>query len=123
MSETGDLAQIQRVPPRAQHRLAAMRGQDGGPPALFTSELSSNECLMVEQAGFEPFGFGIGCSFFPIRTQWTAQPFQNCERDVLCSALYHAREYAMARTEEEAHLLDADGVVGVRLEVGKPNWA
>jgi uncharacterized protein YbjQ (UPF0145 family) len=82
-----------------------------------------NEFLMVEQAGFEPIGFVMGCSFFHIGIQWTMQPFQNYELDVLTSALYHAREYAMARMEEEAHILDADGIVGVRLEVGKHDWA
>ncbi len=42
--------------------------------------------------------------------------------DVLTQALYHARENAMARLEEEAALLDADGVVGVRLDVGGHTW-
>jgi uncharacterized protein YbjQ (UPF0145 family) len=123
MSDTGDLAEIRRLPAHAQHRLTEMRGKEGGPPGLFTSDLSVNEFLMVEQAGFEPLGFVMGCSFFHIGIQWTMQPFQNYELDVLTSALYHAREYAMARMEEEAHLLDADGIVGVRLEVGKHNWA
>src|SRR5439155_13233838 len=65
----------------------------------------------------------MGSSFFHIGIQWTMQPFQNYELDVLTAALYHAREYAMARMEEEAHILGADGIVGVRLEVGKHDWA
>jgi uncharacterized protein YbjQ (UPF0145 family) len=117
------LAEVRRIPEHAQKRLEEMRGQPGGPPRLFTSDLSVNEFLMVEQAGFEPIGFVMGSSFFHIGIQWTMQPFQNYELDVLTAALYHAREYAMARMEEEAHILDADGVVGVRLEVGKHDWA
>src|SRR2546427_2455771 len=78
---------------------------------------------MVEEAGFEPLGFVMGSSFFHVGIQWTMQPFQNYELDVLTAALYHAREYAMARMEEEAFILGADGVVGVRLEVGRHDWA
>src|SRR5260370_28532194 len=121
MSE--DTAEVRRIPEQAQRRLEEMRGTAGGPPRLFTSDLSINEFLMVEDAGFEPLGFVMGSSFFHLGIQWTMQPFQNYELDVLTSALYHAREYAMARMEEEAHILDADGVVGVRLDVGKHDWA
>jgi uncharacterized protein YbjQ (UPF0145 family) len=39
------------------------------------------------------------------------------ELTVLSEALYHARELAMERMTAEAEELDADGVVGVRLEV------
>src|SRR2546427_13261521 len=78
---------------------------------------------MVEEAGFEPLGFVMGSSFFHVGIQWTMQPFQNYELDVLTAALYHAREYAMARMEEEAFILGADGVVGVRLEAGRHDWA
>src|SRR5205085_6395907 len=102
MSE--DLAEVRRIPEQAQRRLEEMRGQAGGPPRLFTSDLSVNEFLMVEEAGFEPLGFVMGSSFFHIGIQWTMQPFQNYELDVLTAALYHAREYAMARMEEEAHI-------------------
>lgn len=123
MSDAVDLTEVRRIPEQAQRRLEEMRGKVGGPPRLFTSDLSVNEFLMVEQAGFEPVGFVMGSSFFHTGIQWTIQPFQNYELDVLTAALYHAREYAMARMEEEAHILDADGVVGVRLEVGQHDWA
>ena len=36
--------------------------------------------------------------------------------------MYHARELAMTRMEEEADILGADGVVGVRLEVTRYAW-
>src|SRR3989442_5922514 len=100
-----------------------MVGQAGGPRRLFTSDLSVNEFLLVQEAGFEPVGLVMGSSFFHIGIQWKVQPFENYELDVLTQALYQAREYAMARMEVEAHLLDADGIVGVRLDVGKHDWA
>src|ERR1700733_1287447 len=39
--------------------------------------------------------------------------------EVLSGAMYHARELAMTRMEEEADDLGADGVVGVRLDIGR----
>ena len=108
-----------QLPAGARQRLTGMRTPRGETPAFFTSDLSVNEYYLLEQAGFEPLGFVMGSSFYHIGIQWTIQPFQNYELDVLTQALYHARENAMARMEEEAAILDADGVVGVRLEVGQ----
>ena len=41
---------------------------------------------------------------------------------MLTQAMYHARELAMTRMEEEADQLGADGVVGVRLTIGRYDW-
>src|SRR5260370_20639820 len=41
---------------------------------------------------------------------------------VLTQAMYQARELAISRMEEEADALGADGIVGVRLEVGRYAW-
>jgi uncharacterized protein YbjQ (UPF0145 family) len=41
---------------------------------------------------------------------------------ILTQAMYHARELAMTRMEEEADQLGADGIVGVRLEIGRYQW-
>jgi uncharacterized protein YbjQ (UPF0145 family) len=83
---------------------------------LFTSDLSVNEYLLVEDAGYEPLGLVLGTSIYHIgiqRQQWRASH----ELEVLSGALYHARELAMQRMEEEAADLGADGIVGVRLQV------
>ena len=47
---------------------------------------------------------------------------QNQEMGVLTQAMYHARELAMTRMEEEADQLGADGIVGVRLDIGRYEW-
>lgn len=111
------------IPEGARERLQHMRTAPGETPEFFTSDLSINEYYLLEQAGFEPLGFVMGSSFYHIGIQWTIQPFQNYELDVLTQAMYHARANAMERMEEEAYLLDADGIVGVRLEVGQHAWA
>ena len=49
---------------------------------------------------------------FQRRRRW-----QNHELEKISQAMYHARELAMGRMEEEADILRADGIVGVRLEI------
>jgi uncharacterized protein YbjQ (UPF0145 family) len=88
---------------------------------LFTSDLSVNEYLCVEKAGFEPVGLVVGSSIYHIGYQFQSLR-QNMELDVLSQAMYNARELAMTRMEEEADQLGADGVVGVRLDIGRYEW-
>jgi uncharacterized protein YbjQ (UPF0145 family) len=88
---------------------------------LFTSDLSVNEFLLVRQAGFQPLGLVIGSSIYHIGIQ-LANYRQNQELTVLSQAMYEARELAMTRMEEEAEQLGADGVVGVRLDIGRYEW-
>ncbi|MBC8101960.1 MAG: heavy metal-binding domain-containing protein, partial [Cytophagales bacterium] len=47
---------------------------------------------------------------------------QSMELETVTQAMYHARELAITRMEEEADALGADGVVGVRLEVTRNTW-
>jgi uncharacterized protein YbjQ (UPF0145 family) len=88
---------------------------------LFTSDLSVNEFLLVKQAGFDPVGLVVGSSIFHIGLQ-IAAPTSSRELDVLSEAMYSARHLAMTRMEEEADQLGADGIVGVRLDVGRYDW-
>ncbi len=104
------------LPDAAKSRLE--HNKPGAKGALWTSDLSVNEFLLVRDAGFEPLGLVMGCSIYHIGFQWT-NPFQGREMEVLTQALYSARELAMTRMQEEADLLGADGIVGVRLEVNR----
>src|SRR5579875_1100367 len=88
---------------------------------FFTSDLSVNEFLLVKEAGFEPLGLVLGSSIYHIGYQ-QAMWNQNQEMGVLTQAMYHARDLAMTRMEEEADQLGADGVVGVRLDIGRYEW-
>jgi len=108
------------VPSEAHERLKEMRGT-GGKRVLFTSDLSVNEFLLVKEAGFEPAGLVVGSSIYHIGFQMAAWT-KNQEMDVLTQALYHARELAMGRMEEEAKELGADGIVGVRLTAKRMAW-
>ncbi|MDE3128363.1 MAG: heavy metal-binding domain-containing protein [Gemmatimonadota bacterium] len=101
------------LPAGAADRLRRMRGT-GPTPAFFTSDLSIDEFLLVEQAGFEALGLVLGSSIYHVGFQWQKWSVSQ-ELPVLTHAMYQARELAVTRMEEEADLLGADGVVGVRL--------
>ncbi|NNN15711.1 MAG: heavy metal-binding domain-containing protein [Acidimicrobiaceae bacterium] len=88
---------------------------------FFTSDLSVNEFLLVKQAGFDPLGMVVGSSIFHIGFQ-AVRWKQSQEMEVLTQAMYSARDLAMTRMEEEADQLNADGIVGVRLEIGRYEW-
>ena len=88
---------------------------------FFTSDLSVNEFLLVKEVGFQPLGLVMGSSIYHIgfgQVAWN----QNCEITHMTQALYHSRELAMTRMEEEADELGADGIVGVRLDVNLHAW-
>jgi uncharacterized protein YbjQ (UPF0145 family) len=125
------------APTEAPHAASYQSGSMAGIPAsgleriermkqevargFFTSDLSVNEFLLVKQSGFEPLGLVLGSSIYHIGYQ-QASWNQNQEMGVLTQAMYHARELAMTRMEEEADALGADGVVGVRLDIGRYDW-
>ena len=104
------------VPQDAIKRLAEL--QPGKAGSIFTSDLSVNEFLLVREVGFRPVGLVLGSSIYHIGFQ-QAMWNQNQELGVLTQAMYHARELAMTRMEEEADQLGADGIVGVRLDIGQ----
>jgi len=110
-----DPTSTEGVPEHGRERLAQMRG------GFFTSDLSVNEFLLVKQAGFDPLGLVIGSSIYHIGYQQSSWK-QSTEMGVLSQAMYGARELAMTRMEEEADQLGADGVVGVRLDIGRYEW-
>jgi uncharacterized protein YbjQ (UPF0145 family) len=110
---------IAGLPDSGRERLARMKHDiERG---FFTSDLSVNEFLLVKEAGFEPLGLVLGSSIYHIGFQ-QAMWNQSMEMNVLTQAMYHARELAMTRMEEEADQLGADGIVGVRLTIGRYDW-
>ena len=104
------------IPEHGRERLERMRER-----SFFTSDLSVNEFLLVKQAGFDPLGLVVGSSIYHIGYQQSSWR-KSQEMDVLSQAMYGARELAMTRMEEEADALGADGIVGVRLDVGRYEW-
>ncbi len=100
------------LPQHARERLVEMRERK-----LFTSDLSVSEFVLVREAGFDPVGMVMGTSIYQVAPKIPSLPSgqPGCELEDVTKALYHARELAMNRMEEEAEELGADGIVGVRL--------
>ena len=115
MSEPYDPTSLEGVPDVGRARLEQNKR------GLFTSDLSVNEFLLIKDAGFDPLGLVVGSSIYHIGYQQSSWK-QSQEMEVLSQAMYHARELAMTRMEEEADSLGADGVVGVRLDIGRYEW-
>ncbi len=111
--------QRQALPQHAAERIRAMGTGQG--TRFFTSDLSVKEFLLTREAGFECAGLVMGSSIYHVGYQ-RGSYYDNQELAVLTQALYQARELAMARMEEEAHELGADGVIGVRLKVNRHAW-
>jgi uncharacterized protein YbjQ (UPF0145 family) len=110
-----DPKSLEGIPDSGVERLAQNR------QGLYTSDLSVNEFLLVTEAGFDPVGLVVGSSIFHIGIQ-VAGPTTSRELDTLSQAMYSARHLAMTRMEEEADQLGADGIVGVRLDIGRYEW-
>jgi uncharacterized protein YbjQ (UPF0145 family) len=108
------------VPQDAIARLRRMSGQGG--KALFTSDLSVSEFVLLDRLKMRPLGLVLGSSIYHVGIQY-GNFYQNMELEYLSQAMYHARELAMSRMEEEADVLGADGIVGVRLNVTAYDWA
>ena len=108
------------IPLAAQERLDELKRRGGG---FFTSDLSTNEFLLVRQAGFEPVTQVMGSSVYhvgwqqmPWTSSWQLPMGGSAELDVLTDAWNEARGLAIGRLAEEAQRAGADAVVGVRLE-------
>lgn len=114
-------ATVSDLPSHAAGRLKELRSKNN-PKGIFTSDLSVNEFLLVKEAGFEPLGLVIGSSVYHTgiqRAKWS----KSMELETLTQAMYHARELAISRMEEEAQQLGADGIVAVRLEINEHAFA
>ncbi len=108
------------LPPDARERLRELSVEGPG-PALFTSDLSVNEFMLVKECGFHPRGLVFGSSIFNVGIS-TRRWSKNQEMGTYTQAMYSARELAMQRMEAEAELLGADGIVGVRLDITYYDW-
>ncbi len=88
---------------------------------LFTSDLSVDELVCLEELPVDPLGLVLGSSIYHVGWQ-LAGPRQSRELDVLSRAMYDARALAIGRMEAEAKALGADGIVGVHFTINRYKW-
>jgi uncharacterized protein YbjQ (UPF0145 family) len=114
------------LPLQAQERLGTI-GEEGG--GFFTSDLSVAEFALVDAIGLRPLAQVLGSSIYHVG--WQQRPgtwgigvnATSQELTVVSEAWNTARLRAFARLEQEAALVGADAVVGVRLTIGRHDWA
>lgn len=111
------------LPLNAVDRLREQASRQNTPQHLFTSDLSVNELLLVRHAGYTALGQVMGSSIYHIGWQMTPiYSGSSTEMTTLTHAYYDARHLALGRMQQEAALLGATGVVGLRLERKQYSW-
>ena len=118
------------LPTNAEDRLRHQRASQNLPSHLWTSDLSVAELALTQQVGYEPLGQVMGASIYQVGFQWRTQNWRNAawlngasyELDAVSRAFTDARQLAVSRLRQEATLLGADGVVGVRLQQKSSDW-
>jgi uncharacterized protein YbjQ (UPF0145 family) len=110
------------LPLRAQRRL---REEMEASHPLFTSDLSVNELLLTREQGYRPLSQVMGSSIYHVGWQYTRQyswgPHAT-ELGTLSAAHQRAAVLALGRLEQEAALLRAHGVIGVRFSRRGYDW-
>jgi uncharacterized protein YbjQ (UPF0145 family) len=110
------------LPTRAKQRLSEEM-QAGHP--LFSSDLSANELLLTRHQGYQPLSQVMGSSIYHVGWQYTRRYTWNvnaAEMTTLSNAHQHAAQLALGRLEQEAALLKAHGVIGVRFTQRSYEW-
>ncbi len=123
--QTESLARVEDggIPFSAQRRLrkVAERG------SAFTSTLSVGEFALASGLGLRPLAQVMGSSIYHVGWQYLPWPqwggSVSCELDAVSHAWDQARRRSLDRLTEEARLVGADAVVGVRVRRGEHDWA
>jgi len=113
------------LPLNAIDRLTEQNERAKAGKPFFTSDLSVNEFLLTRQCGFEPLGQVMGSCVYHVGFQWVptgSWTYASGEMAVMTHAQVEARTLAFNRLMEEARLLGADGVVGVRFTREQSNF-
>ena len=92
---------------------------------LFTSDLSTKEFSLTRNLGYQPLSQVMGSSIYQVGWQYTrtyASFPSEMELTTLTQAHQRASQLALSRLEQEAALLRAHGVIGVRLTTRDYEW-
>lgn len=114
-----------RIPLGAQRRLERF-SREGG---TFTSDLSVREFMLGRQLDLQPLTQVMGSCVYQVGWQYAREAINSRggavfqELEAITQAWNEARGRSLARMSEEARLVGADVVVGVRLRSGRYDWA
>jgi uncharacterized protein YbjQ (UPF0145 family) len=107
------------LPERARARLRESRA-DG--KSLFSTTFTVAEMAIARAAGYTPLGQVMGSSIYHVG--WRNYiGYAGGELTNVTEAQRHARQLALGRLAQEADALDADAVIGVKLERRGYEWS
>ena len=109
------------IPSQATERLKEI-GSGGTEGVLFTSDLSPDEAALLRREGYRARGLVTGSAMYHVGQAYASSQ-GDCEVEVLSKAYDAATGLAVSRMAQEARLIGAHGVVGVRLSVVRHEWA
>lgn len=109
------------IPTQATERLREI-GSGGAEGILFTSDLSPDEAALLRREGYRARGLVTGSAMYHVGQAYASSQ-GDCEVEVLSRAYDAATGLAVSRMAQEARLIGAHGVVGVRLSVVRHEWA
>lgn len=101
-----------KASPTTRRRLDETKGPDG----VHTSNLSMGDAILLRQCGFEPLGFVTGNVVFRLSNPGFVRN-ENFEVADMTQLIYNSREEATEIMRAEAHYLEADGIVGMDLDI------
>ncbi|MEO8953926.1 MAG: heavy metal-binding domain-containing protein [Ktedonobacteraceae bacterium] len=110
------------LPLQATRRLG--EAVEAGHP-LFSSNLSVNEFLLARNKGYTAVSQVMGSSIYHIGWRnllYSSWNTTASELTIISNAHQHAAQLALGRLEQEAALLKAHGVIGVRLKTRDYEW-
>jgi uncharacterized protein YbjQ (UPF0145 family) len=118
----GHVAEFLAVGTAVRHRSDDRHLPAHGRP--FTSDLSGQDFWTLLRTGARPLGLVIGSCVYSVAryTSLGTRAWRNIELPDFTQALYDAREFAMARMQQEAKALAATGIVGVDLQEHHHGW-
>lgn len=93
-----------------QSALDRIKNAEGG-TGLFTGDFTPRDLLLLKQAEFAPVGLALGACAFQVG--WQFQRWGDGQMQVYTEAYDTAVATALARLEQEAHLMGADGVINI----------
>ncbi len=110
------------IPTQARERLEIQKRQGAN---FFTSDLSCQEYLLTREAGYQPIGLVMGTAFYKVSFWGYFRNYRTFTGELtsLTQAQLAARELAVSRMRQEAAILGASGVIGVRLKTRNFDWS
>ena len=109
------------IPLQAEERLRELSAAGAGALA-FTGDLSPDEAALLRRRGHDVLGLVTGSCVYHVGIAY-ASSYGDCEVQELSGAYNEATRLAVGRMEQEARLLGAHGVVGVRYDMVRHEWS